>query len=783
MVENVPQLSLPQVYPAITKEINLNTCGDVDCGNYGVAPDFSLPTFKGRNAAQRKLLASVNLPALATGKGTYTLNGDDKATRISQVFEYQGDPHAWDDGRNLICHHQKRNRTCGVSFNILSNEHLLDEIDRLMTQNGLLEGPICGCCGVRYLDAPADFIFNGTHGKLAPARGGKRPKPSGFRIIHKPCKGRPGARISVSLDHQAQKKKSDNVRLLRELVNGASINDLQRLLSDPDTGKKCGVSRIYSRIFFLEKVLLAFERAKLQEWKAKEDASERFSHMRIAHDDVVISVNWESRHDRRLTPLHCSVSADIRSGYVFRIDANFDPRVDPAAFFEEHYLDAAGQPRNIRKQYTQKSGKVVSAPSLHFQRPSGRLDEAAFFASAEGSWRVFKEKLKKAYENDISCGIDLTDDVQQGILHSDARRQVLNKIRNGYFGLVDADRDHRGSFKGAVVKLTYTKAAHLACLRKMLPTGKITLVGEQEAAMVRVVPHIFRDLIQEDMFEWFVMSFDKEASTPTNQSRIRKFEKAFEQFAEIETEMAGEVLPRWELLRRFCAAGLLPSVKTDSRGGVHPFPIANFQSAQFPQFWANSPVQHYGETEKTVGFPVLRSKYRKRLKSVGFNQNIQDDDLREALARRVLNSTIQPVSAFMNSLRSRISPTARAGGRGSRNGPSYINGAVFNPAILVALLNIYRVYYNWFETRQYVGPGSSGQSTTKVAEGVSTVRIPGSSKSLKVPKRRSTAPVMRTPAMRLGADKPNNKAPDPRRIFYRPWLLHGTPLWRKFETR
>ncbi|WP_051067939.1 hypothetical protein [Octadecabacter antarcticus] len=398
------------------------------------------------------------------------------------------------------------------------------------------------------------------------------------------------------------------VRLLRELVNGASINDLQRLLSDPDTGKKCGVSRIYSRIFFLEKILLAFERAKLQDWKAKEDASDRFSHMRIAHDDVVISVNWESRFDRRLTPLHCSVSADIRSGYVFRIDANFDPRVDPAAFFEEHYLDVAGQPRNIRKQYTQKSGKVVSAPLLHFQRPSGRFDEAAFFASAESSWRVFEEKLKKAYEEDISCGIDLPDDVQQGLWESGARRRVLNEIRNGYFGLVDTNRDHRGSFKGVVVKQTYTKAAHLACLRKMLPDGKITLVGEQEAAMVRVVPHIFRDLIREDKFEWFVMSFDKEASTPTNQSRIKKFEKAFEEFGEIQTRIVGEELPRWELLRRFCAAGLMPAVKTDSQDAVHPFPIANFQSAQFPQFWASSPVQHYGETEKTVGFPVLRSK-------------------------------------------------------------------------------------------------------------------------------------------------------------------------------
>lgn len=528
-----------------------------------------------------------------------------------------------------------------------------------MTQKGRLEGPVCGYCDARYLDAPDEFIFNGTHGKIAPTRRGKRPKPSGFRIIHKPCKGKPGARISVSLNHQAQKKKSDNVRLLRELVNGASINDLQRPLSDPDTGKKCGVSCIYSRISFLEKILLAFERAKLQEWKAKEDASDRFSHMRIAHDDVVISVNWESRFDRRLTPLHCSVSADIRSGYVFRIDGNFDPCVDLAAFFEEHYLDDAGQPHNIRKQYTQKSGKVINAPLLQFQRPSGRFDEAAFFASAESSWRVFEEKLKKAYEDDISCGIGLPDDVQQGILKSGTRRRIINEVRNGYFGLVDADRDHRGSFKGAVVKLTYTKAAHLACLRKMLPASKITLVGKQEATMVRAVPHIFRDLIKEDMFEWFVMSFDKEASTPTNQSRIRKFEKAFEEFSEIEIRMAGEEIPRWELLRRFCAAGLTPAVKSDSQNGAQPFSFANFQSAQFPKFWASSPVQHYGETEKTVGFPVLRSKYRKQLRSVGFDQNIQDDDLRRALARRVQNTTIQPVSAFMNSVRSRISPTAR----------------------------------------------------------------------------------------------------------------------------
>ena len=784
MVKSIPQLSLKAIYPHSTPEINMNTCGDIDCGNYGVAPNFSLPVFKGNGAAQRKLLASVKMPALATGLGGYSLTSNSKKSTVSQTFEYQNDPRGWDDGRGIACHHQKGNSECGIEFNIMSNELLLEEIDRLRTHNGLLEGPKCGHCGARYLDRPDEFVFNGAHGKLAPDGNRRKEKAAGFRMIHKPCKGKPGARTSTTLDHQGQKKQHDNVRLLRALVNGASINDLARLLSDPDTGKKCGVSRIYSRIFWLEKTMLAFEQAKLREWKKQQEDSGRFIHTRIAHDDVNISINWESRQDRRLTTLICSVSADIRSGYVFRIDANFDTRVDPAAFFEKHYIDGNGQPKNIRQHYTRKSsGKVVSAPKLHFQRPSGRFDEAAFFASAEGNWRVFSDRIERAYEDDIAAGVALPPEIQGKLNDARDRRTLLDEIRNGYFGFGDVDRDFRGSFKGILVKPSYTKAAHLACLREMLPVGKITLVGEREAAMGRVVPHIFRDMIKADLFEWLVIAFDKEASTPKSQSRIKKFEDAFEAFANQETIAAGKEILRYELLRRYCSQHLEPAVNRDRQGNALSFATANFQSTQFPQFWAASPVQHFGETEKAVGFPVIRKKYRKALRSTGFDQDITDTHLRDALARRVLHTTIQPVSSFMNSLRTRISPTKRAGGKSARNGPSYINGAVFNPAVLVAMLNIYRVYYNWFEARQYVGPGSAGKATSDVEMGLSSVRVPGSVEVVQVPKRRSTAPVMRTPAMRLGAADEKDKAPDPRRVLYRPWLFHGTPLWRKFETR
>lgn len=73
----------------------------------------------------------------------------------------------------------------------------------------------------------------------------------------------------------------DNVRLLRALVNGASITALRKLLADPDTGKKCGVERDYNWIFWLGKTLLALERAKLKESRDKVEPQGGHPHMRM----------------------------------------------------------------------------------------------------------------------------------------------------------------------------------------------------------------------------------------------------------------------------------------------------------------------------------------------------------------------------------------------------------------------------------------------------------------------------------------------------------------------
>lgn len=238
MAESVPNLSLPQIYPDTGDTINLNCCGDPDCGNYGIAPDFIHQTFVGMNAKARRQKAYAENPPLSKGRGKYTLKGDSESQVISTAFEYSEEPGLWEDGKKLVCHYHRGNHNCNVSFIALSNQHFEDEFDRLMTQNGFLVGSVCGHCGTRYLEKPNEFIFNGTHGKFPADKNGRKEKPAAFRIVHKPCKGKPGARVSVSLDHQQQEKMHDNVRLLRELVNGTSITGLGRLLADPDTGKR-----------------------------------------------------------------------------------------------------------------------------------------------------------------------------------------------------------------------------------------------------------------------------------------------------------------------------------------------------------------------------------------------------------------------------------------------------------------------------------------------------------------------------------------------------------------
>lgn len=228
-MKSVPNLALEQIYPPICGGINLNTCQDPDCGNFGVAADFGLARPKGRNARARLASSGSNSAMIGPGKYKLATTKGPAHRRISTVFEYQGDPHSWLDRKNLECQFHRTAGPCGSHFEILSNEQLL--VDRLRSANGAFVGPRCRACGRDYLAAPDEFILDGA--EITPPRedndaegrkSGHRTRssdsaatPDRVRLIHKPRRGQSGARISATLDHRRHRRSADNVAILLAL--------------------------------------------------------------------------------------------------------------------------------------------------------------------------------------------------------------------------------------------------------------------------------------------------------------------------------------------------------------------------------------------------------------------------------------------------------------------------------------------------------------------------------------------------------------------------------------
>lgn len=131
----------------------------------------------------------------------------------------------------------------------------------------------------------------------------------------------------------------------------------------------------------------------LRRWKKKvEKNSGRIEH-RLSHDDLSLSVNWETAADPRNTQLNCAITADATSGYVYRLDVDFDPRVAPLDLFNRTYLDEEGSPQNLSRQYPDT--KFGSAPLFSWQRPTGRLHEPQFFSACVNELEAFRLRARR----------------------------------------------------------------------------------------------------------------------------------------------------------------------------------------------------------------------------------------------------------------------------------------------------------------------------------------------------------------------------------------------------
>jgi hypothetical protein len=231
-------------------EHKLYTCGNPDCVSFGAA--LTEGADRGAEGLGRPPeLTPEQLDVFENhGPGANKLSGADKEhRRVSRVFDYQDEPHAWIDQRTIRCKGLLQGDTiCNSGFSILSQDHLDGEISRRRNHNGVLDGPTCGSCGTRFLACPDKLTMKGTHQRATDSKAkpiSSTGAPKAVRVLHRPCKGKKGARITISLPHEKQKTTKDNLRILNALLNSAGILDVQWMLGTAPTGRKIGMGRIY----------------------------------------------------------------------------------------------------------------------------------------------------------------------------------------------------------------------------------------------------------------------------------------------------------------------------------------------------------------------------------------------------------------------------------------------------------------------------------------------------------------------------------------------------------
>ncbi len=245
-VRTLPKLSVSQLYPQQREEINLNTCGDPDCGNYGVAADPIFDTARQLAGERRRRRTRSLRPDWASTRCPRSRERNASRRRSTSTMPPSSGATAaaW----SVATRRSRRPaRSASRSSLTITTRTSSNGSAKIMASSTDLGAALAtGAVLMRRKSSPRREL-NGKHPKTG--------RPLGIRVIHKDCpdKAKKGWRFTVSRDHQCQRDREDNIKILTMLVNGASINSIQRVLTDPRTGKRAGMSRICDRIFWLER--------------------------------------------------------------------------------------------------------------------------------------------------------------------------------------------------------------------------------------------------------------------------------------------------------------------------------------------------------------------------------------------------------------------------------------------------------------------------------------------------------------------------------------------------
>jgi transposase-like protein len=265
--------TLPRIPPAVFG-FQSNFCRNPKCGNFGVPP--GPPGKRGRPAAGA---ATTRKP------GDYTVVAKGKALP------------------SLECN------LCGETFLMQSNLAVVEELLRI---SAYLEPvlPQCPNESCTLSKEPPNAAHSTRYG--VNAHGTPRFRCVGCRKVFAfKYGGRPTKR---------QRNTHQNRDIFVHLMNAMPLRRIIKVL---------GISpaQLYDRIDFLYDQCQMFAGERERALLSRTDLGTRY----LSVDRQKLMVNWHSKRIRKNTVLMSIASADQVSGYVFGVNVNFDPDMDPEA--------------------------------------------------------------------------------------------------------------------------------------------------------------------------------------------------------------------------------------------------------------------------------------------------------------------------------------------------------------------------------------------------------------------------------------------------------------------
>jgi transposase-like protein len=357
----------------------------------------------------------------------------------------------------------------------------------------------------------------------------------------------------------------------------------------------------------------------------------------LATDRQTLAVNWSQRKDRRNVMLQAIATADLTSGYVFGMDLNFDPDLDP-----EH-VEA-------------EASKVGDAAQPQPFRRFARLWLKADYVNAvvEASERKAGKKVLSTYVED-----KLSADIQEQYDAAGKRDDVEEVLL--------PTKQEKLPATGVEVRDQYAIYGHFLMLERLLGHApKIRCYMDQDSGFRAGFMAAFHKQIQERRADGWFVKVMKETTIDQKDAAVARAKRRFDEMHEANPGLDRrnlEVLMILEEMDRMSPIG-----KWDDR-------------------WLTHPVPNKAEPDKRLCW----------LTDIGLPRAEDETDVHERThaARLYLKGSLHAVDRFFMQVRRGIRMAERPISSANNDGRTWHGYAAYQPRNLAMVLTIYKVAYNY----------------------------------------------------------------------------------------